>query len=211
MDAVYLPSVVIFSSGPATFLITGVVTSVSEYILGLWVGFWQFVFPRLKSDFTLATNTVPKEASLPPTARLSPLILHPVAKCILLNNFQGLPIVSIIMGKSSHLMFTALSVLIHVTFQPHPQPLLCTCAGLQTNWPIVVSSKLYTHWQCSPSPFPPGEIPAPLHNAAKTLHFTWTSYTSSLLIPHPGQDFSNHSDSMWLCLFHCPHNILPAT
>lgn len=63
-----------------------------------------------------------KKSSLPPIS--DPL--H--SSCIQLPNASRLttlvaPIVSIIMEKeSSHLMFTALSVLLHTTFQPHLQP-----------------------------------------------------------------------------------------
>ena len=86
MDAAYLPSAVIFSSVPATLLITGVATSAREYVLVIGAGFWQPVIPqglsfKPKSDFTLVSHTVPEEVF---TATLFPGSLH--SSCSLLPN-----------------------------------------------------------------------------------------------------------------------------
>lgn len=185
MDATYLPSAVIFFSGPATVLITGAVTSASAYILVVGVGFWQAVFHNQSMISHESHILSLKKSTLLPISRPSPLILHPVTKFISLNNFQVLPNVARIMGKSSRLMCTALSVLVHAALKPHLQPLLCTCPRFQPNQPTVLSSKPYTYRQCSPSRFPPVEIPTPSQDSAKMLDLTRTFFMSSLLTTHP--------------------------
>lgn len=137
MDAAYLPSAVFFSSGPATVLISGVVTSAGKYIL---VGFWQPVIPQqmLISHWSHILSL--KMSSPPSISRLSPLILHLTAKCISLNNFQWLPIVSIIMGKGSHPMFIALPVLVQALSSLFSS-LSCVCA-LDSSQPNPQSSTL---------------------------------------------------------------------
>lgn len=84
MDAAYLPSAVIFSSVPATLLITGVATSAREYILVIGAGFWQPVIPQglslnqsLISHWSLILSL--KKSSLPPY--IQAFSTHPAACC----------------------------------------------------------------------------------------------------------------------------------
>lgn len=88
MHAAYLPSAVFFSSGPATSLITGVVTSAGKCVLVILVGVWHLSLhsQRLISHWSHILSL--KMSSLLPISRLPPLTLLPVTEFILPNNFQ---------------------------------------------------------------------------------------------------------------------------
>ena len=113
------------------------------------------------------------QKTLPPITRLSPLPLYPVAKCILLNNFRWLLIVSVIMGKGSCLTFTALFVLVQAAFQPYLQ-LWTPAESLPPNSEMPAVFSLST------------SVPTPPQDSAQRLNLFRTSFMSSLLIPHPG-------------------------
>lgn len=76
MNAAYLPSAIFFSAGPATILISRVVTSAGKYILA---GFWQPLTPQQMFDFTLVTHTVPEDVFT--IFHIQAVSTHPASHC----------------------------------------------------------------------------------------------------------------------------------
>lgn len=171
---------------------TAVVTSVSENSQRVQCWLWAAVIPwglsfKPKSESSWPHHPRRSLSFLPEPGSLhSPLTFHPVPKCTLLDNFQWLLIVSIITEKGSCLTFTDLLILLQAVFQPHLQPL----RAAESTPPDLKC------WQCFPSPFPYTEVPTPPQDSAQRLNLFRTAFMSSLLIPHPGQDFSSCCDSM---------------
>lgn len=187
IDAASLPSAVFSSSGPATVLMSGVLTSAGKCIL---VRLWQPVTPQQMFDFTLVTHTVPEDVFT--AFHTQAVSTHPASHCQmhLMQQLSVAPRCLNDYGPGSHLMFTALSVLVQAlsslfssiscaraldASRPNPQSELCKC------------------WRWAPSPFPSIEIPAPPQPPANMLDLFRTFFRSSLLISHQEQDFFNCS------------------
>lgn len=190
--------------GPATFLITGVVTSANKHILVILVGFWQPVIPQPKFSFTLVTASHIQALSIHPASRCQMHLAQQlsVAPHCLNNCGQGLwtNVYNPLCSGTTHFLASL-------------QCFLCTCSRVQLNQPTVLSSKLHKGWSRSPSPFPCLETPALPQDSANMLDLLRTSFMSFILIPSQGQDFSGplipHGCASRACTACCPPPQLP--